>query len=149
MVNPTGGPERQAGVPRLLDAPSFMDGRGVLGVLEGAALPFDIQRVYYLYDVPIGAVRGEHGHKRLEQLIICMHGQTEAMLNDGTRQFPFVLNSPSQVLYVPSGHWRQLRFKAPETVVSIMASRPYEVDDYIYEYEDFLTWVRQGRGQQG
>ncbi|TMM49158.1 sugar 3,4-ketoisomerase [Sulfitobacter sabulilitoris] len=137
-----------AGVPRLLDAPAFVDGRGSLGVLEGAALPFDIARIYYLYDVPIGAVRGEHGHKRLHQLMICMHGQTEITLNDGNQQYPFTLSTPGQVLYVPPGMWRRLRFVMPETVVCVLASRPYEVDDYIYEYEDFLTWVRQGKKQQ-
>lgn len=136
-----------AGVPHLLDAPAFIDGRGSLGVLEGASLPFDIARVYYLFDVPIGAVRGEHGHKRLHQLMLCMHGQTEITLNDGTRQYHFTLNSPAQVLYVPPGMWRRLRFLMPETVVCVLASRPYEVDDYIYEYEDFLTWVRQGKQQ--
>ena len=132
-------------VPRLLDAPAFVDGRGALGVLEGAALPFDIARVYYLYDVPIGAVRGEHGHKRLNQLMICMHGQAEITLNDGTLQYPFTLTSPSQVLYVPPGMWRRLRFIMPETVICVLASRPYEMDDYIYDYEAFLTWVRQGK----
>lgn len=137
-----------AGVPRLLDAPAFVDGRGSLGVLEGAALPFDIARIYYLYDVPIGAVRGEHGHKRLHQLMICMHGQTEITLNDGNQQYPFTLSTPGQVLYVPPGMWRRLRFVMPDTVVCVLASRPYEVDDYIYEYEDFLTWVRQGKKQQ-
>jgi dTDP-4-dehydrorhamnose 3,5-epimerase-like enzyme len=149
MDKPVDDQDHQANVPRLLEVPSFSDARGALGVLEGADLPFAIQRIYYLYDVPIGAVRGEHGHKQLEQLMICMHGRTEIVLNDGVRQFPFVLNCPSQVLYVPPGYWRQLRFKAPETVVCVLASRPYEVEDYIYEYEDFLTWVRQGRGQKG
>jgi len=131
--------------PRLLDVPAFSDPRGALGVLEGAKLPFSIERVYYLYNVPIGAIRGEHGHKQLEQLMICMHGKTEITLNDGERQYPFTLESPSDVLYVPPGMWRQLRFLMPETVVCVLASRPYEVEDYLYEYEDFLSWVRQGK----
>ncbi|MDZ4093835.1 MAG: FdtA/QdtA family cupin domain-containing protein [Paracoccaceae bacterium] len=134
-----------ADVPRILDVPSHLDARGALGVLEGAALPFDIARVYYLYDVPIGAVRGEHGHKRLHQLMICMHGQTDITLNDGVRQYPFTLSGPSQVLYLPPGLWRRLRFVMPDTVVCVLASRPYEAEDYIYHYEDFLTWRRQGQ----
>ena len=135
--------------PRLLDdVPAFGDPRGSLGVLEGAQLPFDIKRVYYLYDVPIGAIRGEHGHKQLEQLMICMHGKTEVTLNDGQQQYPFTLAGPADVLYVPPGMWRQLRFVMPETVVCVLASRPYEVEDYLYEYEDFLTWVRQGKPLQ-
>jgi dTDP-4-dehydrorhamnose 3,5-epimerase-like enzyme len=143
--HPSAFPQTLPGAPCLLDVKNHIDARGSLGVLEGAALPFDIQRVYYIYDVPIGAVRGEHGHKRLHQVMICMHGQTEITLNDGIRQYPFTLTGPSQVLYVPPGFWRRLRFVMPETVVCVLASRRYEPDDYIYEYEDFLTWVRQGK----
>lgn len=143
--HPSALPHTLPVLPGLLDIPNHVDARGSLGVLEGTALPFDIQRVYYLYDVPIGAVRGEHGHKRLHQLMICMHGQTEITLNDGVRQYPFILSGPSQVLYVPPGLWRRLRFVMPETVVCVLASRRYEPDDYIYEYEDFLSWVRQGK----
>ncbi|MFN4131179.1 MAG: sugar 3,4-ketoisomerase, partial [Paracoccaceae bacterium] len=114
----------------------------------GTTLPFDIRRVYYLYDVPIGAVRGEHGHKRLQQLILCMHGQVEVTLNDGHSQFPFTLMDSSTGLYLPPGLWRRLRFLVPETVVCVLASRPFEKDDYIYEYEEFLVWARQ-RSEQG
>lgn len=141
----TDGPPAAGGdIPRIIDLPSFIDARGSLGVVEGTTLPFDIRRVYYLYDVPIGAVRGEHGHKRLQQLILCMHGQTEITLNDGKRQYPFTLSGPAQGLYVPPGMWRRLRFVMPGTVVCVLASRPYETDDYIYTYEEFLAWVRQG-----
>lgn len=129
-------------VPTLLQLPCHVDGRGSLGVIEAADLPFEIRRLYYLYDVPMGAVRGEHGHKRLEQVILCMHGQVEIILNDGTRQFPFTLSDASAGLYLPPGLWRRLRFLLPETVVCVLASRPYEKEDYIYEYEDFLAWTR-------
>ncbi len=136
---------REAEVPRLLPASEFIDGRGALGVLEGSALPFDVARVYYLYDVPLGAVRGEHGHKRLHQLMICMHGAVDITLNDGVRSHAFTLSSPAQVLYVPPGLWRSMRFVMPETVICVLASRPFEVEDYIYEFEAYLTWVRQGK----
>lgn len=129
-------------VPTLLQLPRHVDGRGSLGVIESAQLPFDIRRIYYLYDVPMGAVRGEHGHKRLEQLILCMHGQVEIILNDGSRQFPFTLTDASVGLYLPAGLWRRLRFLLPETVVCVLASQPYEKEDYIFEYEEFLAWTR-------
>lgn len=135
--------EEKPTIPTLLQLPKFVDGRGSLGVIEAGGLPFDIRRVYYLYDVPIGAVRGEHGHKRLEQLILCMHGEVEVVLNDGKRQFPFVLADAGTGLYLPPGLWRRLRFLRPETVVCVLASRPYEKDDYIYEYEEFLAWTRE------
>ncbi|MGA0543442.1 sugar 3,4-ketoisomerase [Neotabrizicola sp. VNH66] len=134
-------------VPTLLQLPCHIDGRGSLGVIEGADLPFDIRRIYYLYDVPMGAVRGEHGHKQLEQLILCMHGEVEIILNDGRRQFPFVLSNAGMGLYLPPGLWRRLRFLHPETVVCVLASRPYEKDDYIFEYEEFLAWTRSKDGK--
>ncbi|WP_435257282.1 sugar 3,4-ketoisomerase [Thioclava sp. FR2] len=129
--------------PVLVQLPRFMDGRGSLGVIESHDLPFDIRRIYYLHDVPMGAVRGEHGHKRLEQMILCMHGQVEIILNDGHHQFPFTLTDANTGLYLPPGLWRRLRFLVPETVVCVLASRPYEKDDYIFEYEEFLAWARK------
>jgi dTDP-4-dehydrorhamnose 3,5-epimerase-like enzyme len=135
--------------PVLLALPRHLDGRGALGVIEARDLPFDIRRIYYLHDVPMGAVRGEHGHKQLEQLILCMHGKVEIVLNDGTHQFPFLLDGPSTGLYLPPGFWRRLRFLVPETVVCVLASRPYERDDYIYDYEEFLAWTRQRQAGGG
>ena len=134
--------------PVLVQLPCHIDGRGSLGVIEAADMPFDIRRMYYLYDVPMGAVRGEHGHKRLQQLIMCMHGQVEIILNDGSRQFPFTLSNASTGLYLPPGLWRRLRFLVPETVVCVLASMPYEKDDYIYEYEEFLAWARARSDQR-
>lgn len=142
--------ENRPTVPTLVQLPSHIDGRGSLGVIEGGGLLFDIQRIYYLYDVPMGAVRGEHGHKQLQQLILCMHGEVEIVLNDGQRQFPFTLSNAATGLYLPPGLWRRLRFLRPETVVCVLASRPYEKDDYIYEYEEFLAWTRnRAAAEQG
>ena len=129
-------------LPSIVDVRSHLDARGSLGVVEGADLPFDIQRVYYIFDVPIGAVRGEHGHKRLEQLIICMHGVVEITLNDGTGQYHFTLDTPAKALHVPPGLWRSLKFQMPGTVVCVLASRPYETEDYLYSFEDYLAWAR-------
>jgi hypothetical protein len=127
--------------PSIVEIRSHSDARGALGVVENATLPFDIQRVYYLYGVPIGATRGEHGHKELEQLIICMHGRVDVTLNDGHRQYPYTLERPDQGLHVPPGMWRSLYFREPGTVVCVLASRPYEVADYIYSFEEFRTWA--------
>lgn len=121
---------------------NYIDVRGSLGVIEGADLPFAVRRIYYLYDVPIGAVRGEHAHKQLEQLILCMHGRVEVTFNDGSAAHKFMLDRPSQALYVPPGLWRSLRFLHAETIVCVLASRPYEPDDYIYAFEDYLDWVK-------
>lgn len=135
--------------PHLVNLPTFADARGQLGVVEAANLPFEIRRLYYLFDVPIGAVRGEHGHKKLQQLLICMNGICEVILNDGTGQFHFRLETPAKGLYVPPGMWRSLRFHAAGTVICVLASRPFEREDYIYHFEEFLAWAKESRSQQG
>ena len=128
-------------IPSFFPVTTHRDARGSLGAMEGDDLPFDVRRVYYLFDVPIGAVRGEHGHKTLEQLMICMHGRVEVTLNDASGQFHFVLDSPAIALHIPPGLWRSLRFVDPDTVVCVLASQPYDRQDYIYTFEEFLTWV--------
>ncbi|WP_373504111.1 FdtA/QdtA family cupin domain-containing protein [Aestuariivirga sp.] len=122
---------------------SYVDARGNLSVIEVGDLPFTVRRIYYLHGVPLGATRGEHGHKLLEQLMICMHGSCEVTLNDGQTQEPFKLSLPSVALYVPPGMWRSLRFVEPDTVCCVLASKPYEKEDYIYDFEDFLAWSSQ------
>ncbi|SIS59415.1 sugar 3,4-ketoisomerase [Phaeovulum vinaykumarii] len=130
--------------PSILSIRTHIDPRGSLGVLEGDDLPFPIARVYYLFDVPIGAVRGEHGHKQLEQVMICMSGRVEITLNDGTGQYHFTLDTPASALHVPPGYWRRLKFLDPGTSVCVLASRRYEPEDYLYSFEDYLAWVRGG-----
>lgn len=132
-------------LPAIVPIRSHLDARGSLGVVEQTDLPFEIKRVYYLFDVPIGAVRGEHGHKQLEQLMICMHGRVEITLNDGNGQFHFTLDTPAKGLRVPPGLWRSLKFLDPGTVVCVLASRPYETEDYIYSFEEYLAWARTRR----
>ncbi|QUJ76008.1 FdtA/QdtA family cupin domain-containing protein [Sulfitobacter albidus] len=130
-------------IPELVDVARFTDARGQLGVVEAAGLPFEIKRVYYLFDVPIGAVRGEHGHKKLQQFMICMNGSCEVTFNDGVAQHKFTLENPSQGILVPPGLWRSIRFTKPDSVLCVFASHPYEKEDYLYSYEDFLTWVKE------
>lgn len=131
--------------PFFISTGSFGDARGRLGVLEGASLPFAIQRIYYLYDVPVGAVRGEHGHKKLEQIFICMNGSCDITFYDGARKYEFHMKNPSEALYVPAGLWRSLKFREVGTVMCVMASRPYEVSDYIYSFGEYLEWVNRSQ----
>ncbi|MEH6834738.1 MULTISPECIES: sugar 3,4-ketoisomerase [Falsihalocynthiibacter] len=126
--------------PCLLSLPNFSDARGQLGVVESGALPFEIKRFYYLFDVPLGAQRGEHGHKQLQQVMICLHGSCTVTLNDSKSTTEYKLTSPDVGLYVARGLWRSLSFDAPGTVVGVLASRPFETDDYLYTFEDFLAW---------
>lgn len=126
----------------ILPAQQFSDSRGSMCVLEGEKLPFQVQRVYYLFDVPVGAVRGEHGHKRLEQLFVCMSGAVEMTIHNGISESVILLSNPNQTVYLPAGMWRSLRFLEKSTIVVVLASANYDMADYIYDFNEFLAWAR-------
>ena len=96
-------------VPTLIKIPAFHDELGALGVIEKKdVFPFDIKRVYFIYDVPAQALRGSHAHKELKQLIIALSGSFTVTLDDGSGSQDFVLDSPDKGLTVPPGYWRTL-----------------------------------------
>lgn len=116
------------------------DRKGNLSVVEnGISIPFDIKRAYYLYDVPGGEARGEHAHKRLHQLLIAASGSFSVTLDDGNVRRTFFLNHPYQALYVVPGIWRILDDFSSGSVCLVLASDPYDPDDYIRKYNDFLN----------
>ena len=115
------------------------DRKGNLTVVEnGKTLPFDVKRVYYLYDVPGGESRGAHAHKELEQLIIAASGSFTVTLDDGTCKRSFFLNRPYQGLYVKPGMWRDLADFSSGAVAMVLASEVYQKEDYIRDYQAFL-----------
>ena len=117
------------------------DRNGNLTVVEnGKTLPFDVKRVYYLYDVPGGESRGAHAHKELEQLIIAASGAFRVTLDDGTRKRSFVLNRPYQGLHVKPGIWRDLDDFSSGSVCMVLASEVYLKEDYIRDYKEFLEY---------
>lgn len=119
------------------------DRRGNLTVIEnGRSFPFDVKRVYYLYDVPGGESRGSHAHRDLEQLIVAASGSFNVTLNDGTYKRTFFLNRPYQGLYVKPGMWRDLEDFSSGAVCMVLASDVYRADDYIRSYDDFLEFRR-------
>lgn len=119
------------------------DRRGNLTVVEnGKTLPFDVKRVYYLYDVPGGESRGAHAHKELSQLIIAASGSFTVTLDDGRCKRSFFLNRPYQGLYVKPGMWRTLEDFSSGAVCMVLASDVYKTSDYIRTYEEF-TQFRQ------
>ena len=103
-------------------------------------LPFDVKRVYYLYDVPGGEERGAHAHRDLSQLIIAASGSFTVTLNDGKCKRSFLLNRPYQGHYVKPGLWRDLGDFASGAVCMVLASEEYDADDYIRDYKDFLNF---------
>lgn len=117
------------------------DRKGNLTVVEnGQTLPFDVKRVYYLYDVPGGENRGSHAHKELSQLIIAASGSFTVTLDDGNCKRSFFLNRPYQGLYVKPGMWRDLEDFSSGAVCMVLASEVYQKEDYIRDYQEFLEF---------
>ena len=117
------------------------DRNGNLTVVEnGITLPFDVKRVYYIYDVPGGENRGAHAHKELEQLIVAASGSFTVTLDDGHTKRSFFLNRPYQGLYVKPGMWRDLVDFSSGAVAMVLASDIYKKEDYICDYYDFIEF---------
>lgn len=120
------------------------DRKGNLSVVQnGSTVPFDVKRVYYLYDVPGGESRGSHAHKQLNQLIVAASGSFRVTLDDGNVKRSFTLNRPYQGLYVKPGIWRDLDDFSSGAVCLVLASEVYDKEDYIRDYNEFLKF----RGQ--
>ena len=117
------------------------DRKGNLSVVEnGITLPFNVKRVYYLYDVPGGESRGAHAHKELSQLIIAASGSFKVTLDDSKVKRTFFLNRPYQGLYVKPGMWRDLEDFSSGAVCMVLASDVYMAEDYIRDYKEFLKY---------
>jgi dTDP-4-dehydrorhamnose 3,5-epimerase-like enzyme len=128
---------------RIIDLPKIADPRGNLTFVEsGTHIPFSVERVYYLYDVPGGAERGGHAHKGLQQLIIAMSGSFDIVLDDGREKQRFHLNRSYYGLYVCPMIWRELDNFSSGSVCLVLASNRYDESDYFREYEEFLTAVK-------
>lgn len=117
------------------------DRKGNLTVIEnGSTLPFDIKRVYYIYDVPGGESRGAHAHRELHQLIVAASGSFKVTLDDGNLKRTFFLNRPNQGLYVKPGLWRDLEDFSSGAVCMVLASEVYQAEDYIRDYGEFIKF---------
>ncbi len=127
---------------RIVDLPKIMDERGNLTFIEGGNhLPFDIKRVYYLYDVPGGATRGGHAHRNLEQFLIAAMGSFDVILDDGFESQRFHLNRSYYGLYIPSMIWREMSNFSSGSVCLTLASKPYDESDYIRDHHVFKELV--------
>ena len=135
---------------KIIDLPKIIDPRGNLTVAEGLRnIPFDVKRVYWVYDVPGGESRGGHSHKECKEFIIAVSGSFHVTLDDGTSRKTYLLNHPYQGLYVDTDTWRTLDDFSSGAVCLVLASEFYEESDYIREYDEFLRYVGGKRGSQG
>ncbi|BCY28717.1 sugar 3,4-ketoisomerase [Flavobacterium okayamense] len=124
----------------LITIPKIEDPRGNLSVIENDIVPFDIKRVYYLYDVPAGAERGGHAHKKLQQFLVALSGSFEVVLNDGNDEQIITLNKPFEGILIKSGIWRELKNFSSGAVCLVVASEVFDEEDYIRDFKDFVEF---------
>ena len=127
---------------RIIDIPKIVDkkGRGNLSVIEKDCIPFEIKRVYYLYDVPSDAYRGGHAHKEQLELLIALSGSFEVVLDNGIEKNKVMLNKPNKGLLISTGVWRELKNFSSGVVCLVLASDVYEEEDYIRDFEEFKSF---------
>lgn len=127
---------------RIIELQKIEDPRGNLTVTEGMKdVPFEIRRVYWVYDVPSGQYRGGHAHKKCLEMLVAMSGSFHVTLDDGHTRETILLNHPYQGLLIETGIWRTLDDFSSGAVCMVLASEPFEEEDYIREYDDFLEYV--------
>ena len=128
---------------RVLALPKHTRPNGNLTVVENCiTVPFDVRRVYYLYDVPGGEERGGHAHKKLQQFIVAVSGSFDVVIDDGEGRRTVSLNRPYNGLHIRPGIWRELNNFSSGAVCLVLASEHYDEADYIRDYSDFLDYIR-------
>ena len=131
--------------PKIISLPKNMDPRGNLTFIESNNhLSFYIKRVYWIYDVPGGEIRGSHAYKTLEEFIVALSGSFDVILNDGEKEFKFSLNRSYYGLYIPKMYWRRIENFSTNSLALILASDFYKEDDYLRDYAKFLEIRKNG-----
>ena len=122
------------------------DERGQLISLEEYNdIPFSIKRVYYMYDTKNGVVRGHHAHKKLEQILVCIHGSCKIRLDNGNEKKVVILEKPYEGLYIPNNMWREMFDFSEDAVLLVFASELYDENDYIRDYDKFIAMVNTNK----
>ena len=127
---------------KIINLPKFLDARGNLSFVEELNhIPFKIERTYWIYDVPGGEARGGHAYKENQEFIIALSGSFDVVLDDGKHKETYSLNRSYYGLYVPKGLWREMNNFSTNSLALVLASTPYDANDYIYNYDEFLNLV--------
>ncbi len=122
---------------QLIKLPKIKDPRGNLSVIEKNVIPFEMKRVYYLYDVPSGAERGGHSHIVQKEFLVALSGSFNVIVNNGQNEQVFTLNNPSEGLLIQNGIWRELKNFSSGSVCLVVASDVFHEEDYIRDFQEF------------
>ena len=127
----------------IIEVPKIRDPRGNLSVTENEVIPFEMKRVYYLYDIPSDSSRGGHAHKEQKEFLIALSGSFDVLIDDGKSKQTILLNKPNFGLLIPEGIWRELNDFSAGSVCLVISSDNFLEDDYIRDYHDFLKYKSQ------
>ena len=124
--------------------PTYCNETGTLSFFESERhIPFDIRRVYYIYDVQGNSRRGFHAHRDLQQVLLCIHGSCKILLDNGTEKETVLLDNPAEGLQIENPIWREMYDFSPGAVLLVMASQYYDEADYIRNYDEFLAYIKE------
>ena len=130
--------------PKLIQLPKISDPRGNLSVIEEMKdIPFNIERTYWIYDVPGGESRGGHAYQENQEFIVALSGSFDVILDDGKVKTTYSLNRSYNGLYVPKGMWRKMDNFSTNSLALVLSSTKYDPNDYIYDYDVFLKHANQ------
>ena len=127
---------------KIIDIPKINNTKGNIGVIENDTIPYEINRVFYLFDVPSGAKRGGHANKKTNQVLIAISGSFDVVLKDGKSKETITLNRPDKGLLIENNIWRELENFSSGSVCLVLASEEFSEDDYIRSYKDYLSFVK-------
>ncbi|OKZ44362.1 MAG: hypothetical protein BHV68_03010 [Bacteroidales bacterium 43_8] len=128
---------------KIIELPKFLDARGNLSFVEELNhVPFEIERSYWIYDVPGGEIRGGHAYKENQEFIVALSGSFDVILDNGENAKIYSLNRSYYGLYIPKGMWRQMQNFSTNSLALVLASTRYSPVDYIHDYEEFKRWIK-------